>query len=106
MFSGAGDIWHWLIVLVIVIAIFGTKKLRNAGSDLGAAVRNFKDSMKDGEAKAEAEAEARRQADALSQPSTAQPGTQGPSPEGAETTAAGAASQSGTASDAGRVPRS
>jgi len=42
------SIWHWLIVLVVVIAIFGTKKLRNVGSDLGAAVKGFKDGVKDG----------------------------------------------------------
>jgi sec-independent protein translocase protein TatA len=40
---GSFSIWHWLIVLVVVIAIFGTKKLRNVGSDLGAAVKGFKD---------------------------------------------------------------
>jgi len=45
---GGFSIWHWLIVLVVVIAIFGTKKLRNVGSDLGAAVKGFKDGMKDG----------------------------------------------------------
>jgi sec-independent protein translocase protein TatA len=39
---------HWLVVLVIVLAVFGTKKLRNVGSDLGAAVKGFKDGMKDG----------------------------------------------------------
>jgi sec-independent protein translocase protein TatA len=50
MFSGTFSIWHWLIVLVIVIAIFGTKKLRNAGGDLGTAVKNFKSSMREGEA--------------------------------------------------------
>ena len=37
---------HWLIVLVVVILIFGTKKLRNLGSDLGSAVKGFKDGMK------------------------------------------------------------
>ncbi len=47
---GSFSIWHWLIVLVVVIAIFGTKKLRNVGSDLGAAVKGFKDGMKDGSA--------------------------------------------------------
>ncbi|MGL1659463.1 Sec-independent protein translocase subunit TatA, partial [Vibrio parahaemolyticus] len=46
--------WHWLIVLVVVIAIFGTKKLRNVGSDLGAAVKGFKDGMKDGSSDAPA----------------------------------------------------
>jgi len=45
---GSFSIWHWLIVLVVVIAIFGTKKLRNVGSDLGAAVKGFKDGVKDG----------------------------------------------------------
>jgi len=49
MFSGTFSIWHWLIVLVIVIAIFGTKKLRNAGGDLGSAVKNFKTAMREGE---------------------------------------------------------
>lgn len=47
--SGTFSIWHWLILLVIVIAIFGTKKLRNAGGDLGSAVRNFKTAMREGE---------------------------------------------------------
>jgi sec-independent protein translocase protein TatA len=44
---GSFSIWHWLIVLVIVLVIFGTKKLRNIGSDLGGAVKNFKDAMKE-----------------------------------------------------------
>jgi len=46
---GSFSIWHWLIVLVIVVLVFGTKKLRNVGGDLGAAVKNFKDGMKEGE---------------------------------------------------------
>ncbi len=45
---GALSIWHWLIVLVVVILVFGTKKLKNLGSDLGGAVKGFKDGMKDG----------------------------------------------------------
>ena len=45
---GSLSIWHWLIVLVIVLLVFGTKKLRNIGSDLGGAVKGFKDGMKDG----------------------------------------------------------
>jgi sec-independent protein translocase protein TatA len=45
---GSFSIWHWLIVLVIVMLIFGTKKLRNMGSDLGGAVRGFKDGMREG----------------------------------------------------------
>lgn len=42
---GSFSIWHWLIVLVIVLLVFGTKKLRNIGGDLGGAVKNFKDAM-------------------------------------------------------------
>ena len=45
---GSFSIWHWLIVLLVVILIFGTKKLKNMGSDLGAAVKGFKDGVKDG----------------------------------------------------------
>ena len=45
---GSFSIWHWLIVLVIVMLIFGTKKLRNIGQDLGGAVKGFKEGMKDG----------------------------------------------------------
>ena len=44
---GFSSITHWLIVLLIVFLIFGTSKLRNIGSDLGAAVKNFKDAVKD-----------------------------------------------------------
>jgi sec-independent protein translocase protein TatA len=47
---GSFSIWHWLIVLVIVLLIFGTKKLRNVGQDLGGAVKGFKDGMKEGTA--------------------------------------------------------
>jgi sec-independent protein translocase protein TatA len=48
---GSLSIWHWLIVLVIVLLIFGTKKLRNMGTDLGGAVKGFKDGMKGDEDK-------------------------------------------------------
>jgi sec-independent protein translocase protein TatA len=44
---GSFSIWHWLVVLVIVMLIFGTKKLRNLGADLGGAVRGFKDGMRE-----------------------------------------------------------
>jgi sec-independent protein translocase protein TatA len=53
---GSLSIWHWLIVLVIVMLIFGTKKLRNMGADLGGAVRGFKDGMREGGAEKSAEA--------------------------------------------------
>jgi len=49
---GSLSIWHWIIVLVIVLLVFGTKKLRNMGSDLGGAVKGFKDGMKGDEAQA------------------------------------------------------
>ena len=45
---GSLSIWHWLIVLVIVMMVFGTKKLRNMGQDLGGAVKGFKDGIKEG----------------------------------------------------------
>jgi sec-independent protein translocase protein TatA len=48
---GFGSIWHWLIVLAIVVLIFGTKKLRGAAGDLGGAVKDFKKAMNDGEDK-------------------------------------------------------
>lgn len=47
---GTFSIWHWLIVLVIVMLVFGTKKLRNVGQDLGGAVKGFKDGMKEASA--------------------------------------------------------
>ncbi len=52
---GSFSIWHWLIVLLIVVMVFGTKKLKNLGSDLGGAVKGFKDGMKDGSAAPAAE---------------------------------------------------
>jgi sec-independent protein translocase protein TatA len=50
---GTFSIWHWLIVLLIVVMVFGTKKLKNMGSDLGGAVKGFKDGMKEGGTKPE-----------------------------------------------------
>jgi len=55
---GAMSIWHWLIVLVIIMLVFGTKKLRNIGSDLGGAVRGFKDGVKEGAENAAADSSA------------------------------------------------
>ncbi|MGV8711711.1 MAG: Sec-independent protein translocase subunit TatA [Nitrosomonas sp.] len=46
---GTFSIWHWIIVLVIVVLVFGTKKLRNLGGDLGSAIKGFKDGMKETE---------------------------------------------------------
>ena len=45
---GSFSIWHWLIVLLVIVLIFGTKKLRNIGEDLGSAVKGFKAGMKSG----------------------------------------------------------
>jgi sec-independent protein translocase protein TatA len=53
---GSLSIWHWLIVLLIVALVFGTKKLRNIGTDLGGAVKGFKEGMKDGETPADPQA--------------------------------------------------
>lgn len=53
---GTFSIWHWLIVLLIVVMVFGTKKLKNIGSDLGGAVKGFKDGIKDGGQNADAAA--------------------------------------------------
>lgn len=46
---GTFSIWHWIIVLVIVVLVFGTKKLRNLGNDLGSALKGFKEGMKESE---------------------------------------------------------
>ena len=48
---GGLSIWHWLIVLLVIVLVFGTKKLGNVGSDLGKAVKGFKDGMKGEEEK-------------------------------------------------------
>ena len=53
---GTFSIWHWLIVLVIVMLVFGTKKLRNIGQDLGGAVKGFKDGVKGANEEADAAA--------------------------------------------------
>ena len=50
---GSFSVWHWLIVLLIVVLVFGTKKLKNIGSDLGGAVKGFKDGVKDGSTSAD-----------------------------------------------------
>jgi len=52
---GSFSVWHWLIVLLIVVLVFGTKKLKNIGGDLGGAVKGFKDGMKSGSADAPAD---------------------------------------------------
>jgi sec-independent protein translocase protein TatA len=54
---GSISIWHWLIVLLVVVLIFGTKKLRNIGADIGGAVKGFKEGMKSEEEKSQTKAE-------------------------------------------------
>ena len=44
---GSFSIWHWLVVLAIVVIVFGTKRLRNVGEDVGEAVKGFKKGMRD-----------------------------------------------------------
>ncbi|MEZ5626427.1 Sec-independent protein translocase subunit TatA [Denitromonas sp.] len=51
---GSFSIWHWLIVLVIVMLVFGTKKLRNIGQDLGGAVKGFKEGVREAESGSDA----------------------------------------------------
>jgi sec-independent protein translocase protein TatA len=58
---GLDSIWHWIIILVIVLLLFGTKKIRNLGPDLGAAIRDFKKSVSGDDEAKQKEADAKRQ---------------------------------------------
>lgn len=49
---GELSIWHWLLVLVVVMMVFGTRKLRTLGQDLGGAVKGFREAMREGQAEA------------------------------------------------------
>jgi sec-independent protein translocase protein TatA len=62
LIMGFDSIWHWLILLVVVLLIFGTKKIRNLGPDLGAAIRDFKKGLSGEDEAKQKEAEAARQA--------------------------------------------
>jgi sec-independent protein translocase protein TatA len=85
---GGISIWQLLIILVIIVLLFGTKRLRNIGTDLGSAIRGFRSSIKDGEADAAEDAtftdEARKEPAAVSNQTTAQPTA---SPQTAQQTA-------------------
>ena len=59
---GSLSIWHWLIVLVIIMLVFGTKKLRNIGQDLGGALKGFKEGIKEGTDKVSSEDQSGKQA--------------------------------------------
>jgi sec-independent protein translocase protein TatA len=63
---GSMSIWHWLIVLVVVVLVFGTKKLRNVGQDLGGAVKGFKEGMREDAASAKSAADAAAEPSQLS----------------------------------------
>ena len=54
---GSFSIWHWLIVLVVVVLLFGTKKVRNVGGDLGAAIKSFRKGLQEGEEPGKLESE-------------------------------------------------
>ena len=54
---GFDSIWHWLILLVVVLLIFGTKKLRNVGEDLGSAIKSFRKGMHEGDAQPQLKAD-------------------------------------------------
>ncbi|CAB3678205.1 Sec-independent protein translocase subunit TatA [Paraburkholderia phenoliruptrix] len=58
---GSLSIWHWLIVLLIVALVFGTKKLRNIGGDLGGAVKGFKEGMRESETPSSTDAQQQRE---------------------------------------------
>jgi len=65
---GSFSIWHWLIVLLIIVLIFGTKKLKNIGTDLGGAVKGFKDGIKEGSSSTETPAPPASQVTGTQQP--------------------------------------
>jgi sec-independent protein translocase protein TatA len=67
---GSFSIWHWLVVLLIVVLVFGTKKLKNIGSDLGGAVKGFKDGVKDGSTSADAAVPPAQVASKVNDPNT------------------------------------
>ncbi|HIU84771.1 MAG TPA: Sec-independent protein translocase subunit TatA [Candidatus Aphodousia gallistercoris] len=53
---GSFSIWHWLIVLIIILLVFGTSKLRNFGRDLGSGIKGFKEGLKEGQDETQADA--------------------------------------------------
>ena len=59
---GGLSLWHWLIVLVVVVLVFGTRRLRNVGQDLGEAVKGFRKGMRDGDAPGDAPVDESREA--------------------------------------------
>lgn len=72
---GSFSIWHWLIVLLVVVLIFGTKKLKNIGADLGGAVKGFKDGVKSGGDSVDASAPGQAPAQQVTAAKVADPNT-------------------------------
>lgn len=58
---GSFSIWHWLIVLLVIILVFGTSKLKNIGKDLGSGIKGFKEGMKEGNEEASRKVEDTKQ---------------------------------------------
>lgn len=79
---GGVSIWQLLIILVIIVLLFGTKRLRNIGNDLGSAIRGFRNSIKESDESAEQDAsfpaEVKRDAAVTAQPAATQPAAQAP----------------------------
>ena len=69
---GSFSIWHWLIVLLVIVLVFGTSKLKNVGKDLGGAIKGFKEGMKDGTEEASRKVEDSKQVPPA-RPSTCRP---------------------------------
>ena len=72
---GGFSLWHWLIVLVIVVLVFGTKRLKNVGQDLGEAVKGFKKGMQDHEDQAKLADQRRQEEEARQRDNERQPPT-------------------------------
>jgi sec-independent protein translocase protein TatA len=73
---GGLSLWHWLIVLVIVVLVFGTKRLKNVGKDLGDAVKGFKEGVRDDDAKPPAQLPDQQSTDSARREAPAEPSTQ------------------------------
>ena len=70
---GSFSIWHWLIVLAVVVMVFGTGKLRNMGKDLGGAIKGFKEGMREGETDPAAQGDGPARVDPQRQVGSGQP---------------------------------
>ena len=71
---GGLSLWHWLVVLVVVVLVFGTRRLRNVGQDLGEAVKGFRKGMRDGDGPGDGTGDQARNADAPDEATPPKPG--------------------------------